>query len=369
MRKTKLLMLTAALSLLLGMETLAAGSSSGSIQVDTAAQTATVKTESGDVVEAQVIPQLSGTSQTPVSEEEAKAILGTERSCSVYMMDVSLIMADTNEKVSLNGSLTLQFSVPNVNPGSKVVVRHWRDDGQIEDLSAEKGDGFIRVTFTSLSPIAILVENPAAAPEPAPAPSNPEPDASATYAEGESYGDVRVLKTGTLVTVIRPDGEVKETIVHPYLDATSKTVTQAQAQKILGTKSACGIYAFDLSIVDAAGDYSRVTLKEGAVKVTFYVPGVTSSSNVVVRHWINGSDKYEDLPVALGSGTVTATFTSFSPVVIMVAQDGVPAVTAAAGSSVRVSPKTAETSMIYVVEAMAVLSLLGFAVMRRKGQA
>ena len=134
---------------------------------------------------------------------------------------------------------------------------------------------------------------------------------------------------------------------------------------MLGTSFACSIYSFDLSIVNAQEDYGPVTLIDGTVPVTFFVPGVTPESKVALRHWINGSSTYEDLPVEVGNGTVKAEFTSFSPVVIVVEQPGV-ATTVENGP---VSPKTGESSVIYVVEAVALLSLLGLFTYRRKRQA
>ena len=67
----------------------------------------------------------------------------------------------------------------------------------------------------------------------------------------------------------------------------------------------------------------------------------------------------------VGNGTVKAEFTSFSPVVIVVEQPGV----AATVENGPVSPKTGESSVIYVVEVVALLSLLGLFTCRRKRQA
>lgn len=70
-------------------------------------------------------------------------------------------------------------------------------------------------------------------------------------------------------------------------------------------------------------------------------------------------------PVILIDGTVKAEFTSFSPVVIVVEQPGA----AAAAANRPVSPKTGENSVIYAVEALALLSLLGLYTCRRKRRA
>lgn len=75
---------------------------------------------------------------------------------------------------------------------------------------------------------------------------------------------------------------------------------------------------------------------------------------------------YVYLSVTLGDGTVTATFTSFSPVVILVAQDGTP--TGASVTAGTTSPKAVETSMIYAVEALALLSAFGFVICRKRAR-
>lgn len=374
MKKIKLAVLTAAFSFLLGMEAMAAGSSEGNVQWDGNSSTVSVVTSDGSVSEQEVIPVFSSISGEDRGIIEASHFWGEvyNENCSVYMLNVDLVLKSEKDNPDrtivhmAGGTIRIGFGVPGVTPDSKVTVLHKKSSGQVETVRVVAAhNNYVQAQFTSLSPVAIIVEN-----EPKEESKPDTSDNSDIYEQGAQVGDIRVKKSGAGVqaTVVRADGQVVTTIVHPFLMPGTRTVSLEQAQKILGTKSGCAIYVLDLSIVDAAGDYSQVTLKEGAVPVTFYVPGVTPQSRVVVRHWINGTDKYEDVPVELGSGTVTATFTSFSPVVIMVAQDGAPVTaTATAGTSTgRVSPKTAESSWIYVVEAVALLSFLGLAVCRKK---
>lgn len=181
------------------------------------------------------------------------------------------------------------------------------------------------------------------------------------YSRGETVGEIRVDKIGAQAYVRKADGTEDNVIVHPYLNPSTKSLTQSQARSLLGTTFACSIYSFDLSLVNAQEDYSAVTLLDGSVPVTFFVPGVTPESKVALRHWINGSNTYEDLPVEVGNGTVKAEFTSFSPVVIVVEQPEV-----AAPTDTITSPKTGETPIIYIVEIIALLSLFGFVSCRKK---
>ena len=83
---------------------------------------------------------------------------------------------------------------------------------------------------------------------------------------------------------------------------------QAQAQAYFG-ESATVLKVFDVSL--PAGDYSA------GVDVTMNVPGVLAGQSISVIHW-NGQ-YWENLAVTnVSDGSVTATFTSFSPVAVIV---------------------------------------------------
>ena len=83
---------------------------------------------------------------------------------------------------------------------------------------------------------------------------------------------------------------------------------KAQAQAYFG-ESATVLKVFDVSL--PAGDYSA------GVDVTMNVPGVLAGQSISVIHW-NGQ-YWENLAVTnVSDGSVTATFTSFSPVAVVV---------------------------------------------------
>lgn len=158
MKRMKLVILTAALSLMMSVEALAAGSSAGNVQVSQTPKEASVVKSDGTVSTELVVPVVSAKSDL-LDQGDARSVLGLGRRCTVYSMEVSLVLASTGEAVKLNGPITLDFAVPHVTPDTIVEVRHWKDDGSIEDLKPAVGDGRISVTFTSLSPIAIVVDN------------------------------------------------------------------------------------------------------------------------------------------------------------------------------------------------------------------
>ena len=87
-----------------------------------------------------------------------------------------------------------------------------------------------------------------------------------------------------------------------------------------------------------------------SVTITFAVSGVKAGQNVSVLHQ-TASGAWELLPATAGNGTITATFTSLSPVAFIV--NGTAAGTAA-------SPKTGNALPIFAV--VAVICLAGIAV-------
>lgn len=328
-------------------------------------------------------------SERTFPQEEAKKILNTDKNCKVTVWDLKLYY------LNIDGEHPIY--VPKDKPLTGVTISGKGDflygSDALVYLPAD-GSSYQECTITSATPMLHVVLPEITIPVNGTAPSlvtisvdesssstettDPNTESGsdngsgsshsgrpAVYSQGETVGDLRVDKTGAAARVIKANGEESEVIVHPYLVPGTRTLTQAQAQRMLGTNFACSIYSLDLSIVDASGDYSQVTLKEGVVPVTFFIPDVTPESKVALRHWINGGSTYEDLPVEVGNGTVKAEFTSFSPVVIVVEQPGV----TAAVENGPVSPKTGENSIIYAVEAVALLSLLGLFACRKKRQA
>lgn len=158
MKRMKCLALTLIFCLLFGMNVSAAEHYS----ID---GTITVKPAEGGYVNINGIdaePWIEGSSHTPPTQEECKALLGVNADCVIHMADVSLWSEDGDEQLTIPAgmSVTLRFAVPEVTSDSKVIVRHWKDDGTVEDLKPSLiENGHIEVAFTSLSPIAIIVSN------------------------------------------------------------------------------------------------------------------------------------------------------------------------------------------------------------------
>ena len=226
-------------------------------------------------------------------------------------------------------------------------------------------------------------------------------------AEGSSAGGVQVSQETKTATVTMADGtKVENAAVVPVVKESSKAVVKEEAKKALKIDSDnFTSYTMDVSLAMADDTTSVVTLADGsaAIEVAFKVPEVKASSKVVVLHWKGGATEPEQLPVTVEDGVVKAVFTSFSPVEILVynekAQDsgktpdngntpkpsdpnnsgssngsgssnssGSDSTTTTASTGT--SPKTADSSaVIYVAEALAVLSLAGVVICRKKSRA
>ena len=111
--------------------------------------------------------------------------------------------------------------------------------------------------------------------------------------------------------------------------------------------------------VSASGAAKKELEENGSVTITFSVPELKNGQFAVVLHM--GKDGWEVVPSTTANGTVSATFTSLSPVVIMVEE----AVTASAGTVT--SPKTGDMNLELVMVSGAVMSAaaLAFCLKRR----
>lgn len=139
-----------------------------------------------------------------------------------------------------------------------------------------------------------------------------------------------------------------------YAEAVNTVKTTDGLKAVLGDA-----YVEGMEVVDAMD----VSVPEGTpmpVTITFDVPGVGADTKVAVLHY-NGN-AWEVLEGTAGNGTITATFTSLSPVAFVVDKNTATGTSngsnASTGSSSSVSPKTGEDlGMLTVTVAAAVLVL------------
>ena len=159
-----------------------------------------------------------------------------------------------------------------------------------------------------------------------------------------------------------------------YASAVAEVKTEAKLKELLGSD-----YTSTMQVVDV----KNVTVPDGTVfpvTITFKVTGVTASTKVAVLHYNTTTKAWEKVESKAGDGTVTATFTSLSPVAFVVdkataasttnkgttttTNKGTTSSTTASASTT--SPKTGETNVMMYAGIVAVAAVAGMAVTRRK---
>ena len=117
------------------------------------------------------------------------------------MFDVSASGA-AKEELEAHGSVTISFDVPELKAGQVAVVLHMGANGWEVVPSAIK-NGVVSATFTSLSPVVVMVEEAAAAPAAAWAMESPQTG----YATGMLVS-AAALSAGALVLSLKRREEV-----------------------------------------------------------------------------------------------------------------------------------------------------------------
>ena len=139
------------------------------------------------------------------------------------------------------------------------------------------------------------------------------------------------------------------------MDAVLVTFQSAAGQAV----SAEDLTVHSLFDVSASGAAQKELEKNGSVTITFSVPELQNGQFAVVLHMTQ--EGWEVVPSTTGHGTISATFTSLSPVVVLVEH----ARTASVG--IVTSPKTGDLELEPVMVSGAVMSAaaLAFCLKRR----
>lgn len=144
-----------------------------------------------------------------------------------------------------------------------------------------------------------------------------------------------VDKSGNAVEVTIKD------VPAEHAEAVAEVKTEAKLKELLGS---------EFTATTAVAAVREISVPEGTefpVTITFEMSGVTSSSKVWVLHYDTEKGAWEKLEATAGEGTITATFSSLSPVAFVVDTD---TLSSGAGTT---SPKTSASA----VSAVAVLGL------------
>ena len=147
-------------------------------------------TASGQTVEVKEAPA----TVTPTVAEAAAAVqvegVKAEDLAVAWVKDLSVVIPE-------GGSVTITFDVPDAAEGQKVFVLHY--NGSSWEKVGEGTGKVVEATFTSLSPVAIVLEKTAAAPTPGgDKPTSPQTGADMTL----MYVGVAVLLAAGAVALV-----------------------------------------------------------------------------------------------------------------------------------------------------------------------
>lgn len=139
--------------------------------------------------------------------------------------------------------------------------------------------------------------------------------------------------------------------------AVTVSATEQAAPETATIKEVVGSGYVDTMKVVAIQDVSVEGDVAWPVTLTFSYAGVNKDTKVAVLHW-NGS-AWENVAATAGDGTITATFTSLSPVAIVVDSATMTQTSTGTGSNGVKSPNTGESSVVFALGIVALVAACG----------
>lgn len=100
-----------------------------------------------------------------LNQAVASALANTSVSVEDLVMDSICEVTPTGaiaEKLAAGQAVDIPFAVPSLKAGQVAIVLHYNSAGEWEVVPSVTANGVVTATFTSLSPVAILVEEAAA---------------------------------------------------------------------------------------------------------------------------------------------------------------------------------------------------------------
>lgn len=159
---------------------------------------------------------------------------------------------------------------------------------------------------------------------------------TSTQASAAAQQEAEALASGVEAESVVVNGQSVDVKI-----SSASPATVSEAKKVAEINLPASATVLKVVEVSLPVDFEKITL-------TFNVSGVVAGQSVTVLHMLPDHN-WEILPATAGNGTVTATFTSLSPVAFVV------------GAT---SPKTGETLPVFAI--LAVICLAGTVVCSRK---
>lgn len=133
------------------------------------------------------------------------------------------------------------------------------------------------------------------------------------------------------------------------------TQTPSEADVTAAVPNGTLVSAFELTAPNWDFD------KDGALTISFPLPGATANTKAAVLHYDGG---WKDVTASVGDGVITGTFPHLSPVAIVV--DNSTLTNTGNGTSNGTAPKTGESSLVLTLGLIAMAAVAGVYGLNRK---
>ncbi len=319
--------------------------------------------------EKEILVELSEADES--RKNHAQSLVNTEGASAYYLTMWAIVENDDNPNEALTAPMVIKINIPEIKRDSKVEV--WKITGSATAMNiSSQGDGYVIFAYdgpvTARLNMCITVRGTESTGTNTEADTGADKDSSKN---SNKSGGSSAVEEVRFTTTLSPAAEVSlaSGAADLQIGPPTRTFYESDGQALLGTADPVSVYLADFWLVDRATGAVVTPDTDGAV-ATINIPGVTASSKVMIRQWPYGTDEYVDFaPVEIGNGYIKVKFTTMSQAAICVAgaDAAVTADTATtAVTTEKVSPKTSDSVLIYAAEAIALVSILGFVVCRKK---
>ena len=302
-------------------------------------------------------------------KNHAQSLVDTEGANAYYLSMWAIVENDDNPNEALTESMVIKINIPEIKKDSKVEVWKITESATAMNISSQ-GDGYVIFTYdgpvTARLNMCITVRGTESTGTNTEA--NTEENKDSSKNSNKSGGSSAVEEV-RFTTTLSPAAEVSLSsgAADLQIGPPTRTFYESDGQALLGTTDPVSVYLADFWLADRATGAVVTPGADGAI-ATINIPGVTASSRVMIRQWPYGTDEYVDFaPVEVGNGYIKVKFTTMSQAAICVAgADAAATADTTAAAAGKVTPKTSDSVLIYAAEAIALVSILGFVVCRKK---
>lgn len=302
-------------------------------------------------------------------KNHAQSLVDTEGANAYYLSMWAIVENDDNPNEALTEPMVIKINIPEIKKDSKVEVWKITESATAMNISSQ-GDGYVIFAYdgpvTARLNMCITVRGTESTGTNTEADTGADKDSSKNSNKSGGSSTVEEVRFTTALSTAA-EVSLSSGTADLQIGPPTRTFYESDGQALLGTTDPVNVYLADFWLADRATGAVVTPGADGAI-ATINIPGVTASSRVMIRQWPYGTDEYVDFaPVEVGNGYIKVKFTTMSQAAICVAgADAAATADTTAAAAGKVSPKTSDSVLIYAAEAIALVSILGFVVCRKK---